>query len=245
MSDAHLSLAPAPPPSPSRGAVIGLALTGVATLATLVALPFAGPAAPAIGLLVLAAVGAVVLDRLGAFHPHPRFGPGNAITLARAGGVAGLAALAVEPELVAGSAGWAAFAFALALLGLDGIDGWLARRHGLASAFGARFDMEVDALLVLVLSAIAFGLGKVGAWILAIGLLRYAFVAAGVIVPALARPLPPSARRRALCALQIVALAVLLAPPIVAPGATVLAATALAALTASFAVDVAWLLRRR
>ena len=31
-------------------------------------------------------------------------------------------------------------------LSLDGVDGWLARREGLVSAFGARFDMEVDAL---------------------------------------------------------------------------------------------------
>jgi phosphatidylglycerophosphate synthase len=38
------------------------------------------------------------------------------------------------------------------LLALDGLDGWLARRFGLASAYGARFDMEVDGFLILVLA---------------------------------------------------------------------------------------------
>ena len=38
------------------------------------------------------------------------------------------------------------------LLALDGLDGWAARRQGLVSAFGARFDMEVDALLILALA---------------------------------------------------------------------------------------------
>ena len=37
-------------------------------------------------------------------------------------------------------------------LALDGVDGQVARRTGTVSALGARFDMEVDAFLVLVLS---------------------------------------------------------------------------------------------
>ena len=62
---------------------------------------------------------------------------------------------------------------------LDGVDGWLARRHRIASAFGARFDMEIDALLILALSVLAWRHEKAGAWVVASGLLRYAFVAAG------------------------------------------------------------------
>src|SRR5688572_9648329 len=38
---------------------------------------------------------------------------------------------------------------ALSILALDAIDGWLARRLGEASEFGARYDLEADALLVL------------------------------------------------------------------------------------------------
>ena len=37
-------------------------------------------------------------------------------------------------------------------LALDGVDGWVARRTRTVSALGARFDMEVDAFLVLMLS---------------------------------------------------------------------------------------------
>ena len=37
------------------------------------------------------------------------------------------------------------------------------------------------------------------AWVLACGLMRYAFVAAGLLAPPLRRPLPPSRRRQAVC----------------------------------------------
>ena len=43
---------------------------------------------------------------------------------------------------------------------LDGVDGWLARRRGMSSAFGARFDMEIDALLVQVLAILVWRYGK-------------------------------------------------------------------------------------
>jgi phosphatidylglycerophosphate synthase len=211
----------------------------------LAALPFAGLAAPVAGMALFALAGATVLARLGRFHPHCRFGIANGITLFRAGGAAVFAALALEPAPIAGeAAGWAAFGGAGLMLGLDGLDGIAARRQRLVSAFGARFDMEVDAALILALAALACGLGKAGPWILGLGLMRYGFVLAGRLVPALARPLPPSRRRRAVCALQVATLGLLLAPPIVPPLSMALAAAAFAALAASFAGDVAWLLRR-
>ena len=244
MTDLRLASA-APVAGAVRGATLGLALTAGGTATVLAALPFEGALAPVAGLLVLAAAGGTMIDRLAAFHPHPRFGAANAVTLVRAGGAAVLVALALEPRLLAGTAAWGGLGLALALLALDGLDGWLARRQRLASAFGARFDMEVDALLIVALSAVALGLGKAGPWVLAIGLTRYAFVAAGWLCPALAAPLPPSARRRAVCAMVIAVLAALLAPPLVPPASALLAAAALAALAASFAVDVKRLLRRR
>ena len=61
-------------------------------------------------------------------------------------------------------------------LALDGLDGWVARRNNTVSVLGARFDMEVDAFLILVLSVLVVPHARaVGA---AIGLMRYAFVAA-------------------------------------------------------------------
>ena len=88
-----------------------------------------------------------------------------------------LAAALGEPHTTA--LAWAATALAILTSALDGVDGWLARRSTLASAFGARFDMETDALLIMVLSALAWRWDRAGAWVLACGLMRYAFVAAG------------------------------------------------------------------
>ena len=51
-----------------------------------------------------------------------------------------------------------------AALALDLIDGWIARRTDTATAFGARFDGEVDAFLILALSVyVAPEYGRVGA----------------------------------------------------------------------------------
>lgn len=128
---------------------------------------------------------------------------------------------------------------------LDLVDGWIARRTGTASAFGARFDMEVDAAFILVLSALLWRFGIAGPWVLASGLMRYAFVAAAGPWPWLNRPLPPSRRRQTACVVQIVTLLVALAPIVPVPLGTVAAAVGLAVLAWSFAVDVAWLAHAR
>src|ERR671918_671129 len=94
------------------------------------------------------------------------------------------------------------------------IGGLLARRLGLASHFGARFDLEVDAFLILVLALLVWQAGKVGPWVLAIGLLRYLFVLAGRLLPWLRQPLPPSRRRQAVCVQQGVTLVLCLLPPV-------------------------------
>ncbi len=229
---------------PRRRALPAIVAAAAAVAWTLAALPFAGAAARPLGLALFALIGVVVLDRLGPHHPYERFGIGNGITLVRAGGAAVFVALACEPRLLAGDRAWGALAGAAALLALDGLDGWAARRQGHASAFGARFDMEVDALLILALAALAAGLGKAGPWVLGLGLLRYGFVLAGRLAPRLAAPLPPSLRRRAVCAVQVAALGLLLAPPIGPPLSEMLAAAAFVLLLWSFALDVTWLLRR-
>src|SRR5207344_2274781 len=95
---------------------------------------------------------------------------------------------------------------ALAATALDGVDGWLARRTRMASAFGARFDMETDVFLVLALSVLAWQYGKAGAWVLLCGLMRYFFVAAGRLWPWLQGPLAPSFRGKTICVVQFVGL---------------------------------------
>ena len=128
------------------------------------------------------ALGALwVLRELPRHHPFARFGAANQVTVARGALVALLAGLIGE-HTVAG-APWLALALATVVAVFDGVDGWLARRTGMASDFGARFDMETDALLILVLALLAWQFGKAGVWVLSSGLLRYGFVAAGLALP--------------------------------------------------------------
>lgn len=172
-------------------------------------------------------------------HPHDRLGPANLITLARAIGACVLIALLAAPP---GLDRWALMAVAGILVSADGLDGWLARRSGLASRFGARFDMEIDALVGLTLAALLATQAIVGPWVLLVGLPRYLFVAAGWLWAPLRAPLPPSERRRVVCVIQNGALALAFAPAL---PAAMIAALALAAVLWSFAIDIAWLIRHR
>ena len=185
----------------------------------------------------------LALTHLRPHHPFPRIGPANYVTTVRAALVSLVAGLVGEPST--SPLAVAAVAASALALALDGLDGWLARRTRLASAFGARFDMEIDALLILVLSILAWQYRKAGAWVLASGLLRYGFVAAGSIWIWLRRPLVPTVRGRAMCAAQIVGLMLVLMPAITPPASARIAVMALAALAYSFAVDILWLWRHR
>lgn len=204
----------------------------------------AGPAGIAGGLAVFAAVAATVLATVATHHRFPRFGAANAVTTARCALGCILIALLSGPGPASPPLAWG-FALAAGLcLALDGVDGWLARRQGLASAFGARYDMEIDSILILTLAAAAWTMDKAGPWVLASGLIRYVFVAAGWLWPSLAAPLPPSFRRKLVCVIQTAALALLLIPPVRPPWSVAVAAVALAVLVWSFAVDLAWLARQ-
>lgn len=194
----------------------------------------------------LAVTAALIVPAAVRHHPHARFGGANQVTLARATGVALLAGLATTPDLLGGHAlaAWLPFAGAVALLLLDLCDGWLARRQGVASTFGARFDQEVDAAAILVLSALAVQLADAPLWTLGIGALHYLYRLAGLLVPALARPLPYSLRRRIVCGIQLAALGGLLAPATPPAWVATIAAVALAALSLSFLRDGIWCLSR-
>ncbi|MGD9945518.1 MAG: CDP-alcohol phosphatidyltransferase family protein [Burkholderiaceae bacterium] len=174
-------------------------------------------------------------------HPHHRFGPANRVTLSRLALVALLAGWLVEPAVVPS---WGLVATATLAASLDALDGALARRSHLASEFGARFDMETDALLILVLCALLWRSGRAGAWVLLAGGLRYLFVAAAWRWPALARPLPPSLRRKTICVLLIILLISGLGPIVPSGLAALLAAGGVLLVAASFAVDIGWLLRQ-
>lgn len=179
--------------------------------------------------------------------PAGAFGWPNLVTLLRAvitvgliGHVAESALTGYRPDL---SGAWLVALLAGAAILLDGLDGWIARRFRRETAFGARFDMEIDALLILALSVLAVVLDKAGWFALAIGGMRYAFVVAGWLLPALAGPLPPSLRRKTVCVVQGVTLVLLATPVVVPPVSESLAFAALALLGYSFLVDIVWRLR--
>ena len=177
-----------------------------------------------------------------ATQPGPGIGIANRVTLARSILVLPVAALTLQPgALVSERAYWWIIALGTVAMLLDRTDGRVARRTGTASAFGARFDMDLDAFLLLALSVLVWESGKVGPWVILIGALRYLFVVGGLFWAVLAGELPPSERRKIVCVAQGVALLVCLGPIIPASGAVVVAAGALAALVVSFSVDVRWL----
>ncbi len=230
-------------------ALLGLALS-TATLvaaaagAALAVTRFAAldPAWPGRVALFTAAGGGLVLLLAAWRLAAATFGAANHVTLVR--GALTMSLLALLGGAVGPAVAWVAIVAAVVALVLDGVDGALARRRGEATAFGARFDMETDALLIVALAALAWQLGKAGAWILLAGALRYLFVLAGRAWPALAAPLPPSRRRQTVCVVQITALIVCLAPFVPSPVSAALGLASVVVLIASFATDVAWLVRR-
>jgi phosphatidylglycerophosphate synthase len=168
-------------------------------------------------------------------------GPADVVTLARAVLTGGVCALVADGLQDGAPATGPLVVVASVALVLDSVDGRVARRSGTASPLGARFDMEVDSLLVLVLSVRVAVL--LGPWVLAIGLMRYAFVAASWWLPWLRSPLPTRYSAKAVAALQGIALVVAAAGVLPHPWAAALVGVALAFLVWSFGHDVAWLRR--
>jgi phosphatidylglycerophosphate synthase len=201
-----------------------------------------GPFAPALS-------ASVVLIMFAASEPArriakpQRFGPANRITLARGvlvGVVAAFIGSDVAPEQTLGVAVIAAVA-----LIMDGLDGYVARKTGLASAYGAQLDMEVDSLLMMVLSILAWQWDRAGVWVLFCGLARYGFVLAGRAWPWFNRPLLPAFRRKTACVIGIGCLLGSVVPWPLLGASQAMAATATVSLALSFAIDIVWLIRHR
>jgi phosphatidylglycerophosphate synthase len=193
-------------------------------------------------LLLFAAGAGLVLLALPGSHRFVRIGAANHVTILRGALVALLAGLLGERASPAIAA--AAVVVASVEMVLDGADGWLARRCGMASGFGARFDMETDAMFVAVLALLVWQFGKAGPWVLLSGLMRYLFAAAAALVPLLRRRIPSTFRGKTIAVLQMIALIVALAPFVGRATSARVAAVGLLALVLSFSLDVVWLLRQ-
>ena len=170
-----------------------------------------------------------------------RFGQANVVTAVRSTLVGVITGIVVA-SFFGPMPVWIVLALVVPTLLLDAVDGWVARRTDSVSELGARFDMEVDAFLLLVLSV--YVSQALGIWVLAIGLMRYAFVIAGWIFPWLRRQLPFRYWRKVVTAVQGIALAVAITGLLPVIDA-VFVAIALALLVESFGRDVLWLVARR
>ena len=231
----------------ATGAVVeGAGLAAAGGVGLLLPLPALGASLGYVG-------GAAVIV---AYWHRRRFGAANLVTLARVVGtswVIGLTLQALLGRLTPGGL-LAMVVVGTCCLVLDGVDGAVARARGESSAFGARFDMETDAALLMALSLAVPALGIAGWWVLAIGGLRYGYVAAGWIAPrrirtALRMPLPYHYSRKVVAVIQGVSLLTALALELtgVAEAVPTLPPTLLAAslvtLVWSFGRDIVWQLR--
>jgi phosphatidylglycerophosphate synthase len=207
---------------------------GMVAVAAVVPLP---PAAWVGGLAYLVASTLLLTAGL---RDETRFGPANAVTATRSTLVGPITALVVASFEDAIPTVLLVTLVACALI-LDGVDGYVARRTRSESEIGARFDMEVDAFLLLVLCV--YDVRFVGWWVLTIGLLRYGFVVAGWMLPWMRRTLPPRYWRKVVTAACGIALAVVASQLLSPTGDLLVAGAALVLVLESFGRDVLWLAR--
>jgi phosphatidylglycerophosphate synthase len=170
------------------------------------------------------------------------FGAANWVTQMRAGLIGGVAALTADSFTRPAPVAVLCLLSAVALA-LDAVDGNVARRTGGVTRLGAKFDMETDAWLILVLSA--YVAESVGAWVLAIGAMRYIIGLATWLVPWLRGPVPPRYWRKVVAAMQGVTLAVAASGLLPLEVSTTAVAIALLFLVESFGSEVLWRWRRQ
>lgn len=193
-----------------------------------------GPGA-AVGLACAVVTGAALTRGL-ARSDGRELGPADHVTLTRATLTCGVAAMTVnsfsQPARVT-----TLVAFAVVALLLDAVDGWVARRTGTATSLGARFDMEVDAFLVLVLSV--YVARATGWWVLAIGAARYALLAASALAPWLRGTVPAQPWRKVVAAVQGIVLTLAASQLFPSTGNRLALLAALGLLATSFGTEVA------
>lgn len=235
------------PPRVQRGPVFGLLcvpalLSGLALTGDLGTWGWAvGLAAGVVGSALLgAALAAGPVDL-----PHPGLGkvgmgPADRVTLTRLVLTCGVAAL-VAASFVQEIHGSALVLLATVAQLLDWVDGRVARLTGTVSALGARFDMETDAFLILAMSV--YVADAAGWWVLAIGLARYGFGAAGWVWPWLRGSAPPRYWCKVVAVIQGIVLTVVAADLLPAWAESGLVVVALALLAESFGRE-AWQLWR-
>lgn len=141
--------------------------------------------------LLLGGIGAVSFSRLGILlmagslsffvlvfsyvKQHKAIGYANAVTVLR------LVLLVVLGYCFFTISNALAFAVALLIITLDGIDGFVARRFNETSDFGAYLDMETDTFFVAIFCTVYYLNGTLEWWIVPVGFMRSLYVG-GILV---------------------------------------------------------------
>ncbi|GAB7004365.1 hypothetical protein JCM18899A_18380 [Nocardioides sp. AN3] len=173
--------------------------------------------------------------------PRVHLRPADAVTTVRLVLACVVAAL-VARSLVAPTETALIVTLSTVALILDAVDGQVARRTR-CTRFGARYDMEVDAFLVLVLSVLVAT--TIAWWALLIGLARYLLLVAGWCWPWLRGETPPRFWAKVVAAIQGIVLTVLVAGVLPRSVAPVALGVALLLLVESFAHQIRQLWRAR
>ncbi len=146
--------------------------------------------------------------------PFCDLGLANAVTLVR-GMLIAMAAGFLCLENITVAILWAPAILYSVAAAMDGLDGKIARASGRVSQLGQWLDMHLDAIGVLVASALAVRYGRLPWWYLTVGLARYLFLIGLWVARRLGKtpgPMPPSRARRWLAGAMMTFLAASLYP---------------------------------
>ena len=130
-------------------------------------------------------------------------------------------------------------------LTLDGLDGYLARFLNQTSKFGARFDLETDTLLLLVLSFSLYINMNANLSVFLIPLYRYVFFILQIKFKWLEFSLPKSIRRSFICFFVTFLLIICHLPYLTAYLIGTLINFSILLITFSFLEDIIWLYRNK
>jgi CDP-diacylglycerol--glycerol-3-phosphate 3-phosphatidyltransferase len=171
-----------------------------------------------------------------------RFGPGNVVTLTRGLVLATAGGFLVAPA-PEGLVRWLPPILYTAAIVADLFDGVLARRADFSTLLGARLDIELDGLGVLLAVLLAVHLGQLPIWFVPVGLARPLFAVGlwwrkhrGLAT----HELPPSRHRKLLAGIQMGFLSAALWPVLDRAALVVLGVCALLPFLVGFARD--WLI---
>lgn len=145
---------------------------------------------------------------------YPDLGPANRLTILRGFLIAVLFGFVFLPELP-GPLGWLPFVTYFSAIGLDYIDGFIARKTGRYTPLGRELEHEFDSLGVLAASVFLVVARVLPAWFILVGVARYVFIAGEALQRARGKtmfPLAHSSSGKILAGYQMVFLAAALIP---------------------------------